>query len=181
MGHVKDIIDLAEKFIERRSPLQVTCQFQGDTPPIFTTVVTNISKSEPVAVKEIRVHFGMKEYNHAFVLMPRRVTDISPKHDAQFHLSYDGSILQRHLVLDSPDKIDFSRTLESAPNLFMAIANAKPDDSWIEVDFNEFRGRQFLKGHIQPIFKRMLVIGKKTMSQPPPAPRTRSPERQGEP
>ncbi len=72
MGHVKEIIDLAEKFIERRSPLQVRCFFEGTSPPVFLAVVTNISRGEPVAVKEVRVHFGMKDYSYAISSLPFR-------------------------------------------------------------------------------------------------------------
>lgn len=170
MGHVKDIIDLAEKLIEMRKPLQVRCLFEGATPPIFIVVITNVSRGEPVAIKQVRVHFGMKDYTYAFVLSPGEVTDIPPKHDAKFFLSYDGCAVRLFTVTrQRPGNLGGGSPPETPAHLFLAISKAKSEDSWIEVDFNEFERREFMKGKIRSIFEHMLAVGRKAMSQQPPA------------
>lgn len=165
MGHIKDIIDLLEKFVERRRPLEVRCRFQGDRPPVFFVDVTNISRAEPVVIKEARVHFGMPEYNHAFVLMPREARDLPPKYTLPFSLPYEGAVVKKIITVENPTSLDYPLTLKSPGDLFFAIAKAKPDDSWVELDFNEFEHHQFLKGKVQPVFQRMLIIGRNTESQ----------------
>ena len=166
MGNVTEIIDLAEKLIEKRKPLQVRSLFEGTTPPIFLVVITNISREEPVVIKEVRVHFGMPEYNYAFVLTPCNPTAIQPKHDQTFHRSYDGCVVQHTITIDHrPDSIGSGTPPRTPAHLFIAISKAKPSDSWIEVDFNEFTHRKFLQGKVQPVFEHMVVVGRKASSQ----------------
>ena len=51
-------------------------------------------------------------------------------------------------------------SFESPADLFKAIAHGRKRDSWIEIDFNEFRKKRFRLGQVQRLFVTALARGR---------------------
>ena len=96
----------------------------------------------------------MAFYNYFFHLASYESVEIRPRDRHTFTLEGNpmvGRISQHKTFIDPATLPD--PTFDSSRDLLRAIAQGRPQDSWLEADFNEFEERQFLRGKIHPIFK----------------------------
>ena len=144
-----------------RFPFLVRISIQrtlNDRTHVFYVEIINRTKNRPLYVHGVRVHYGNRYYNHSFVLLPKTTADIKPGASHEFHLSYKNSETEIKQVRRTKDpKIanappPLRLTFDNNGALFKAIANGDRRDSWIEIDFNEFKDRQFCRGQIKRAF-----------------------------
>jgi hypothetical protein len=163
---IKGFVGIWLPVIEQRFPFRI--QTSGVTDPnhrghIFCITLINQTKDFPLWIREVRIHYGCKSYNHAFILLPWNPVQIAPKSHYPFFLSsahQETKIAQKFLSKTLPRfNPDAYPTFSSGADLFKAIANGKKHDSWIEVDFNEFAGRQFQRGNIKSWFAAIISQG----------------------
>jgi len=116
--------------------------------------LTNQTASVPVVVRQVRIHFGNQHSSCSLHLEPYEDVKIAPKERKQFVLRYHNNKVSRHYLssnLPSPHEDRSGPGFDSPANLFNAIGRGSAEDSWLEIDFNEFDRRIFLKGKIQPM------------------------------
>ena len=159
MTHIKEIFDLAKLLVEGRRPIDVKLLIHGDSLPVLLLKITNITKDYPVYVNQVRAHYGRSDYNHSFLLSPYDKVEIKPKNTQTFQLGYDGCRIQRHRIASSVPTLNTPPSFSSPADLFRAIANGNPRDSWVEVDFNEFTNKRFARGRLKSILQEMLRMG----------------------
>ncbi len=163
------ILELASR---RKLPVRPAAQRLGSTSGvtdpshrghIFRVTLINQTKNLPLFVREVRIHYGCRFYSHAFVLLPWKTVEIAPKSPYDFFLSSANpeTQIKRISLHKTPPKFDAGAypTFASGADLFKAIANGDKRDSWIEVDFNEFVGRRFRRGHIKRLFAAIISQG----------------------
>ncbi len=140
--------------LSHRFPIKVQIGSIGVDERFFYADITNRTSNIPVCIRKVRIHFGNKHSSSALHLEPYEEVRLAPKETKQFLLKYNDNVVSRHyLSLSPPDpREDTSGPgFDSPANLFNAIGRGKPKDSWLEIDFNEFNGKIFLKGKIQPM------------------------------
>lgn len=142
-------------FLRQRTPFRIKAQVSR-LPLTIVVSVINRTKDFPLHVHAVRIHFGMARYSSYFQLTPYESIQIQPRARAEFDLPFNDNIMGRRYEtqsipkdLNNPDR---PPPWESAAQLFLAIARGAPNASWIEVDFNEFTERRFLRGRIQRLF-----------------------------
>lgn len=94
-------------------------------------------------------------YSYFFRLAPYETITISPRAKQEYLLPFEHTIVGRRYESKQRPNLNeegASPTFDSPADLFKAIARSKPKDTWLEIDFNEFTRRVFLKGDIQPMF-----------------------------
>lgn len=163
MSHIKELFDLAKQFVEGRRPLYLKTIIYGDSPPVFVLRITNTTKDMPVYIHCVRIHYGHKDYNHSFLLSPNEKAEIIPKDTKEYQLGYGDCRIQRHSNSINDDNIPLS--FSNPGDLFRAIANGRKEDSWAEIDFNEYRYKKYLRGKIKSVFHSIMEIEKKRMGQ----------------
>jgi hypothetical protein len=150
-----DFYRLSKDLGFNRYPIKVTISSTGITSPEARITIINQTPEIDVQVHQVRMHFGHKTFNRAFILTPNQKVTVTKKDKAFWHLTYDAniSIIERRIQKDPPSSIspDAQPGIQSPAQLFNAIGMGDPKASWIEVDFNEYEGREFLRGKVQPI------------------------------
>lgn len=126
----------------------------------FLTVeidITNQTATLPTIIHQVRIHFGSKFLNRAFALVPHGHVHLGPKSRGIWFLSWapgDLAIVVRTVSKQPPKTNDEAMNpgIESPMQLFDAIRMGDARASWVEVDFNEYREREFLRGKMKGIF-----------------------------
>lgn len=124
----------------------------------FYVEVCNQTKDVPLIVHDVRVHYGSANYSHFFRLLPVESVTIPPKERFRFVLGYQLSEIivgKRYLtkepaIISSADRSGPS--FDSPAGLFNAIGMGKASDSWIEINFNQYKQRRYKKGKIKCLF-----------------------------
>jgi hypothetical protein len=164
IGFLKDFVRLVLDLVEARVPFRIETSVGGcPAAPIIT--LTNQTKDMPLHVHKVRIHFGMRNYSWAFVLPPHGSHYIAPRNKLNYAISYEASqtCIQRRYLTPKTLRQDDTSVPEFGPaDLFKAIANGKPRDSWLEIDFNEFADRRYRRGRVKWMFRHTIDIG------PPP-------------
>jgi hypothetical protein len=139
---------------QTRTPLLAQVSIDRRPPTILVTVV-NKTKNLPLHVHGVRVHLGLKRYSYFFDLVTDGTATIPPKDKRDFHLPFEDTIVGRHYEskeLPNFNAEDSGPSFDGPADLFKAFARSSPEDSWVEIDFNEFTKRRFLQGKLQPLF-----------------------------
>ena len=166
LAWIREFVGFCLPLVEQRFPFRV--QASGVTDPshrghIFRVRLINQTKDMPLSIREVRIHYGCPFYTYAFVLLPWEPVRIPPKEHHDFFLSSANpeTQIKRTTYHKVPPKFDAGAypTFSSGADLFKAIANGKPRESWIEVDFNEFSGRRFQRGHVKRLFAAIIAQG----------------------
>ena len=163
---IREFVGFWLPIVEQRFPFRVEMSGVTDLANrghIFQVTLINQTKDLPLSIREVRIHYGCPAYSHAFVLLPWQTVSISPKAHHPFFLSSSNpetQIVQRFQTKTPPKYAPNALpSFSSSADLFKAIANGNPKDSWIEVDFNEFRERRCHRGHIKQLFAAIIAIG----------------------
>ena len=156
--------DLVESFLYNRHPLKVAIGFEALPKPHVSVEIKNQTPAFTAHVHSVRVHYGMKERNLSFVLFPFSKVSLAPKDRAIWKLEYEPakSKIQKFTEMDRPPPYPPDNDgpgIDSPASLFNAIGMGKKEDSWIEVDFNEYDKRIFKRGDVKEIFD---AVGKAT-------------------
>ena len=165
IGTLLDILKVRTPF-----GMRLTILAKGEqVTPQFNVSLVNRTKDLPLFVHSLRVHYGNKFYNHAFVLHPSSTVTIAPKDSKTFELLYankQSEIRRTTLHKSQPNMLSGEfPTFSSPADLFKAIANDDKNHSWIEIDFNEFKCRRFGRGKIKKHFSQIISIGKSRFQQ----------------
>jgi hypothetical protein len=151
---VVKIVEMGSAAVRSLSPIRVEVGM-GNLPLTFTVRIGNRSK-EAVKVRSVRVHYGARNYNSFFQLVPYEETSIGPKDLEDFKLPYNDNLMGKRFQAKRPpnwlNQQDSPAPWESPANLFLAIANGNPLRSWVEVDFDLVECRRYALGRIGPIF-----------------------------
>ena len=148
--------------MEAHSPLKVSAYIQGTPAAIFVSVI-NHTRAFPVHVHAVRIHLGLPFYSYFFQLAPYDSREIKPRSRQEFELTYVGTIVGRRRTQKDSDSMPNlnARSAEpprDAPDIFKGIARGPETDSWLEIDFNEFKDREFLRGDLKPLLDRKSVV-----------------------
>lgn len=146
----KPVTDL----ILNRYPISVEVS-SGKEPPTVLLTITNHTPSIPVFIREVRVHYGCKERSRAFKLVPHTTVELKPKQTEEWYLSYEPHetiVTVRYFAKSQVIPQSDGPGIESPAQLFNAIGMGKANDSWVEIDFNEYRERRFLHRKIKNTF-----------------------------
>jgi hypothetical protein len=155
---IKDFVRLGLDILETRIPFRIHTFARSepsDTTPVFFVSLINQTKDTPLFVHSVRAHYGNRYYSYAFVLMPWKTIEIPPKSKFDFFLScMTETKIQRSQFQKTPPNINKADnpSFNNSRDLFRAIANGNNRDSWIEIDFNEFKQRRFRRGRIKREF-----------------------------
>lgn len=149
--------DLVETFLYNRHPLKVSISYEGVPIPHVRVSIQNQTPGYDVHIHEVRIHHGMRERSLSFVLWPSDKVTIAPKDKAEWALDYEPArtIVKRLTETKQPPPYldpDEGPGIDSPADLFNAIGMGRVEDSWIELDFNEYERREFKKGKVKEIF-----------------------------
>jgi hypothetical protein len=142
------------EILSNRFPIRLEIGATGVDPKFLYVEITNQTTSIPVCVRKVRIHFGNQQSSCALHLEPFEEVKIAPKERKQFLLKYNNNKVSRRYLTPhrpTPREDNSGPGFDSPANLFNAIGHGNPEDSWLEIDFNEFDDRVFLKGKIQPM------------------------------
>jgi hypothetical protein len=143
------------EFIQQRTPFRIKAHV-GRAPLTIVVSIINRTKDFPLHVHAVRVHFGMARYSSYFQLAPYDSVQIPPRGRTEFFLPFNDNIMGRRYETEAiPRRVndpDEPPPWDSPAQLFLAIARGAPNDSWLEMDFNEFEQRRFLRGRLQRLF-----------------------------
>ena len=168
---IKDFVRLGLDVVEARLPFRIRTFARlapNERTPTFFVELVNQTKDMPLFVHHVRIHYGNRFYSHFFVLVPKQTVEIAPKSKQEFFLSYSNETEIGRTTLHK--KIPQFRendcpTFENGAGLFLAIANGEKCDSWIEIDFNEFIGRQFRRGRLKREFNAIIARGRQNIKK----------------
>ena len=158
---VKDFVRVGLDVVETRLPFKIATGV-SDMPRSITVSLINTTKDMPLYVHRVAFCYGSPSYNNGFILEPKETVSIAPKSRHIFSLVLPAKpTIYRHteskdFPLLNPNSIP---TFEKPSDLFKAFANGSRRDSWIEIDFNEFRRRRFRKGKVKPLFVGIIKMG----------------------
>lgn len=153
---IDKLIAPLKEFAINRYPLKLVIGSTGCERPMVSLTVWNQTATLAVFVHAIRVHYGNKWFSRALTLTPFTTVSLAPKAKAEWVLSYDDTILTERTIqkepptAQAPDKQQPG--IESPAQLFNAIGMGDKKDSWIEIDFNEYEQREFLRGKVKGAF-----------------------------
>ena len=126
----------------RESRPKAELQYRGDNPPILCVTVYNPSQRILLHVHRVRVYFGDESYCYALVLDPEK------------------TIVERRVTQRKFHRTDIPPSFDSPANLFLAIANGPEKASWLEIQYNEDKYVNLLRGKVKKAFQTMLEIGR---------------------
>ena len=144
----------------RESRPKAELQYRGDNPPILCVTVYNPSQRILLHVHRVRVYFGDESYCYALVLDPETTTAIPAKGKFTFILPYEKTIVERRVTQRKFHRTDIPPSFDSPANLFLAIANGPEKASWLEIQYNEDKYVNLLRGKVKKAFQTMLEIGR---------------------
>jgi hypothetical protein len=172
LSWVKDFTRLGLDILEARLPFRIHTFSKSEpsgSPPIFYVSLTNHTKDTPLFVHAVSIRYGNKFYNHGFILMPWKTVEILPKAKFDFFLSHNITEckIERTELTKTPGQFGHPATpsFNDPNNLYRAIINGEKRDSWIEIDFNEFKGRRFRRGRIKREFSAMVAAWPRKVSK----------------
>jgi hypothetical protein len=154
MGTFKDIYDVGMDAIETRIPFLISLGIKN-YPPHICISITNQTRESSLFVNAVRIHYGQADYTYSFPLEPYDKQKIQAKETKDFYLSpvKPSRVSLTQLVKKLPAPETAFPSFDSPADLFRAIANGNAKDSWIEIDFNEFRAKVFKRGDIKVLFQ----------------------------
>jgi hypothetical protein len=158
---MKWLYDVFKDLRAGRYPIKVQIFSTGVDRPTVAVRVTNRNPSGDVVVHAVRVHYGNQIFSRSFILSPGDKVSIRAKDRSEWLLSFDEvRLTERTRQRTPPLDIDLKKQpgIESPAQLFNAIGMGEKSHSWIEVDFNEYSQRQFLKGKVKFTFD---LVGKR--------------------
>jgi hypothetical protein len=157
MSIFKDIYDVGLDAIETRMPFNIGIGIREE-PPMPCVSITNRTRKSPLFIHAVRIHHGQADYSYSFSLEPFGKQQIEAKDTKDFYLSPVIPIrIARHQIVKSlPAPDTAAPPFDSPADLFRAIAHGNAKDSWIEIDFNEFKEKQFKRGEIKVLFAGVL-------------------------
>ena len=149
---------VAEALLYNRYPISAKIIYEGLPVPRVRVEIQNGTPEFTAIIHRIRIHHGNHDRSMAFQLCPFEKIKIEPKDRASWSLDYFPREVRisRHTTCDAPPPYPTDGSgpgIESPMQLFDAIAHAPKEDSWIEIDFNEYDRREFLKGEIKAVFE----------------------------
>jgi hypothetical protein len=153
MDFYKPVADL----LLNRYPIKVKILSQSLIRPIVVVQIINQTPLLTVVVHEVRVHYGNADFSRYFGLYPQSKQSLLPKDKLEWKLSTKpfewvlGERAKQRVMPINSDPMALPG-IESPAQLFNAIGMGNARDSWIEVDFNEYENRKFLRGKIKRIF-----------------------------
>ena len=142
-------------FVFNRYPIKVRLSVTGVDLPMVAVNIVNQTPTLIVYIHAIRVHYGDKWCSRALTLFPAEQITLKPKEKAEWVLPYDKTILsecRRHKKPPRTSDPNKQPGIDSPAQLFNAIGMGDKHHSWIEIDFNEYSHRKFLKSKVKDIF-----------------------------
>ena len=158
----------------RRLPFRLRLNVKNLDDPSVEVIITNRRSGVPLSIKAARVHFGCREYNNFFILAPYDEATLQPFQSQRFTVPYSNTRVGRIQLIpaDAVGKGPKYPTYEDPGFLFRAIANGKPKDIWIEVDYDAVRAKQIRLPGTNRTFK--MVSQLRRQKQPEQSPPTYS-------
>ena len=150
-----DLYELAKDLAFTRYPIKVRISVVGVEMPTVQVTITNETPSTDAYVHKVRVHYGNKVFSRALTLMPAEKIVIKAKDKAEWILSFETAILTERFTQKTPPvppRRNQQPGIDSPAQLFNAIGMGEAGHSWIEVDFNEYSNREFLRGKVKEVF-----------------------------
>jgi len=154
--------DALKDLLFNRYPIRPSLHIDNLGKPTIAVLISNQTPSLSVIVRSVRIHYGNFYSTRALVLYPQSAVTLPPKEEAKWILSFEVSKIgiqertHRKTPILNPNQ-NAQPGIESPAQLFNAIGMGNAKDSWIEVDFNEYKQRCFLKGKVKKMFD---IVGK---------------------
>lgn len=161
---LKELLRLGLDAAEARLPFRLKLAVREhveDRSPMLVVALQNHTRDELLVVREVRIHYGNKFCDHAFVLQPAERVEVPEGATQEFQLSFRKARAEIQRAMLDSNKPGFLQkefpTVTGGAELFMAIAYGREEDSWIEIDFNKSFARRFRQGLIKREFVRIGV------------------------
>lgn len=149
------LYDLLKDLGFNRYPIRVHLSATvGEVPEIELEIV-NHTPAYSVHINQVRIHFGVKSLTRAFILEPISTVTLPPKGRNKWTLPYEETrIIERRIQKSPPGIFEPNQQppIKSPAQLFNAIGMGAEKASWIEIDFNEYEQRVFLRGKVKGMF-----------------------------
>ena len=157
---------VAEALLYNRYPISAKIIYEGLPIPRVRVEIQNGTPEFTAIIHQIRIHHGNEDRSMAFQLCPFEKIRIEPKDRASWTLDYFPKEVRvtRRTTYDAPPPYpsdDSGPGIDTPMQLFDAIAYAPREDSWVEIDLNEYDQREFLKGEVKAIFEAVMKMHKK--------------------
>ncbi len=152
----------------RSARTQITLQITiiAEMLPFLRISVHNKSETAPLHVHQVRICYGNKNYNHAFVCHPFVEMVAPPKAHVVYRFPHAGPFkVAKRLITETPQNVDLHLNLEHPRDFFRAIAQNDAQDSWIEIDFNDVRNHELHRGQVKCLFETMRDIANRSQPQ----------------
>ncbi len=149
--------EVLKDLLFNRYPIKASIGIDKLDKPTIVISISNQTPSNPVIIHSVRVHFGNLDFSRAFVLHPREKFNLASKDEAHWKLLFENSktCIQERTRSKAPPLNHNPKAqpgIESPAQLFNAIGMGNAIDSWVEVDFNEYKDRRFLRGKVKRMF-----------------------------
>jgi hypothetical protein len=150
---------LRNSYLNRNS-IKVTIGMDGVEKPTVAVTIINQSNSQPANIHKVTVRYGNFHFSRAFVLFPQSKVTLPTKDKGKWVLSFDQVVITKRTRSKNPDFDHDPNShpgIDSPAQLFNAIGMGNETDSWLEIDFNEYEDRVYLKGKVKEVFD---MVGK---------------------
>lgn len=141
---------LVEEFLYNRHPLKVSITFSGIDRPTLKMELINQTPKYKLIVHEVRIHTGTKENSLAIILSPFEKITIQPKDRSDWTHTFGaaGSRFLTVQTMEEDEKMPNGPPVSGLNEIYDRIIERDPNETWIEIDFNEYNKREFMRGKL---------------------------------
>jgi hypothetical protein len=139
--------------------VRVGPRFDPDLRLVVT--ITNASRDLTCHIQSVSLVCGVSNHhNWAFSCNPLEKITISPKDTIEHSLPFPPTRITRTVLSERPPLPDEAKAppFRSPLGLWRLFALCPPEQSWVSIDFNEFRHREYCRGSVRSMFENTLSL-----------------------
>lgn len=155
---------VAEHVLQKRgdaNPLIVRVGSHFTPYPRLTVTITNVSRDLTCHVHAVSLVCGVdSQHNWSFPCEPQEKVSITPKDSATYFIPFPPTLVSQTVLASRPPLPSEAQPppFRSPFGLWRLFALCRPDQSWVAIDFNEFRHREYCRGDVRGIFEGTLSL-----------------------
>jgi hypothetical protein len=159
-----DLGPLADQLLQTKSDADLlTVKVSPRFDPNFRLIVslTNVSRDLTCHVHAVRIVCGVSaEHNWAFICEPEEKLSITPKDTLEYQIPFPPRKISRTYLsaqLPLPHQTQ-PPPFKSPFGLWRLFSLCPADQSWVSIDFNEYRQREYCRGSVKTLFENTLSL-----------------------